>query len=453
MIKQIHLSLAVAIMNIAAAQYSGQNYTISPYSNYGLGELTNNNFMQAGSASQTYSGAYGYSLHNPATAGLIRYTSFDFGVHGSTGYLYSGKEKQSFNGGGLNYIALGFNTLNRNFYKNFIDSNGRPARKVVFNLDWNSYLAISPITTVGYNYVFTSPTPIPVSTAHTGTGGLDALEFGHGLRLGNHFHVGYSIGYVFGLLGDNSIFSLQDSTGYMVVNDYKAVNIRGMQHQLGMLYRFEHDSIVHKFGASAKLYGAMRADQNRLTMNLFMPSGGGIYVSDTILDNRTGFKKFQMPAGFGFGYSLQWRRSWSLALDYRQQMWGDLKAYFSSNANLGTRKDYGLHFVLFPEEEKSSAKKRMPIQVRIGGRYSQTQNVLTNNGQTTRVDEAMTYVGFGIPLTRRYYDNRVVRSMVNLQFGYLQRGVNNNGLAGEEYLTFGLGFNLGDIWFQKRKFD
>ncbi|NBP06811.1 MAG: hypothetical protein EBV15_11465, partial [Bacteroidetes bacterium] len=82
-----------------------------------------------------------------------------------------------------------------------------------------------------------------------------------------------------------------------------------------------------------------------------------------------------------------------------------------------------------------------------------TQNVLTSSGSPYTVSENRAFIGFGIPLSRRYYDNRSLRSIVHFQADYIRRGKNATGLAREEYLVFSLSMNLGDIWFQRRKFD
>jgi hypothetical protein len=43
--------------------------------------------------------------------------------------------------------------------------------------------------------------------------------------------------------------------------------------------------------------------------------------------------------------------------------------------------------------------------------------------------------------------------MVNINIQYLQRGVPGTNLPREQYIVVGLGLQLGDIWFAKRKYD
>ena len=70
--KSILLLSGLALASVQlGAQSSGQNFTNSPYSNFGLGEVLNTNFAQAGFQGQTFSGAYSYSFQNPATLGAI----------------------------------------------------------------------------------------------------------------------------------------------------------------------------------------------------------------------------------------------------------------------------------------------------------------------------------------------------------------------------------------------
>ncbi|MDA1182616.1 MAG: hypothetical protein O3B82_03360, partial [Bacteroidetes bacterium] len=45
----------------------GQNITLSPYSNFGIGEWLDYDFVQNGANLHTRTGAYSYSLCNPAT--------------------------------------------------------------------------------------------------------------------------------------------------------------------------------------------------------------------------------------------------------------------------------------------------------------------------------------------------------------------------------------------------
>jgi hypothetical protein len=440
------------------AQTAGQNYTLSPYSNYGLGELIQPNFIQAGAASQTFSGAYSYSLMNPATLGNLRYATLDFGMNGRFGNIQSGNETQSFNGGSFSYISMAFNNYKTDKRKSYEETvNGKVVKKVKsIPYAWNSAIALYPSTSVGYNYNYESSTPFRNRTAHVGSGGINVLELTQAVKLGKHIQLGYSGGYMFGQLKDNAVFSFPDTIGFQFVEDQRVVDVKGFQHRAGLLLSLEKDSAAHHLGFSYGFHSGMRANLSRTAQTLELISGGGVnrlLVVDTVLDEQTGNRPFTMPASFGVGYQFRFRRAFSVSLDYRKSMWGNYSAFFNPGGKLTNRNDYGLTFILNPMDEKTPGKKRMRPPVRFGASMAETQNVLTSAGNPYTVAEQRAFIGFGIPLSRRYYDNRTLRSIVHLQAEYLTRGKNAGGLAREEYLIFSLSMNLGDIWFQRRKFD
>ncbi len=450
----------LAFVGIAGlnAQTSGQNYTLSPYSNFGLGELIQPNFLQAGAASQTYSGAYSYSLLNPATLGNLRYATLDFGMNGRFGKIQSGNETQSFNGGSFSYISMAFNnyrTEKRTPYETLV--NGKTIKKYKTTpYAWNSAIALYPSTSMGYNYTYESAAPFKNRTSHVGSGGVNILELTQAVKLGKVVQLGYSGGYMFGQLKDNAVFSFPDTVGFQFVEDERIVDVKGIQHRAGLLFTLEKDSAAHSLGFSYGFHSGMRANRFRTARTLELVSSGGVnrlLVVDTVLDEQSGKRPFTMPASLGVGYQFRFRRSISVAVDYRKSLWGNYSAFFNPGGSLAHRSDYGLSLTLNPMDEKTPGKKRMRPPVRMGVSMAETQNVLTSAGNPYTVAEQRAFIGFGIPLSRRYYDNRSLRSIVHFQADYISRGKNTVGLAREEYIVFSLSMNLGDIWFQRRKFD
>jgi len=86
---------------------------------------------------------------------------------------------------------------------------------------------------------------------------------------------------------------------------------------------------------------------------------------------------------------------------------------------------------------------------------SETQYSFVNasGSASNQIVQQRAFVGFGIPIVRRYYDNTVLSSVVHLQVDYIQRGLATDGLAKEQFINVSLGLQLGDMWFQRRKFD
>lgn len=437
---------------LLSAQSGGQNFTISPYSNFGLGEILNQNIAEAGTSGQTFSGAYSYSFFNPATLGNLKYTAFNFGMNYRYGLVETQGAQKSYMGGGLSYLSLAFRTMHKNIPR-YVDSAGMKRRKGFNPLNWNSHISVFPTTSVGYNYTVESSSPFLTRTAHIGKGGVNALEWGNSLTYGRHLSLGYSAAFLFGQLTDRSVFSIPDSSDLFILDDEKLVSVRGFRHQAGMMYQFKLDSTYHRIGLSYRWNTGTRAANERLA-RVYGYTNGSITSSDTILSEAGSFEPISLPGGIGLGYNVQWRKKWSIALDYYSEKWSNYSAYFQSNKKLANRTDYGITFTLNPIDEKQGKDKKMPVPLRIGGRYSETQNVFqTGTSSSTVITEQNVFVGFGIPFTRRYFDNQVIRSMINVRVDYTNRGQITSGLAREQYLITTVSFNLGDIWFQRRKFD
>lgn len=435
----------------SSGQSSGQNYTISPYSNFGLGEVIGTNLAQAGFQGQTFTGSYSYSFTNPATLANLKFTTLDFGLNGRFGLIQSNGQAKTFRGGSLSYLSLGFKTMNKTL-PTYIDSAGIRKRKSGVLFKWNSYLALYPSTSIGYNYSVEEGSPFLTRVSHSGKGGINTAEYGASFSLGKHVSAGYSRGYMFGQVTDRSVFSAPDSSDLFFIDDNRTVNVRGFKNQAGLLFEFGKDSSKHRFGLSYKWCNGMKAANQRLTQ-VFGIQGDNYTHPDTLLNINGSKQKITMPAGFGLGYSYTWRKKITIGLDYYRENWSNYSAYFQPGIRLANRSDYGVNLQFFSSDEKTTKTKKMPPPIRLGARLSNTQNVFTTAGVNTQIQEKAVYFGFGLPITRRYFDNTVLRSILSVRFDYINRGTLLNGLAKEQYFITTLSFNLGDVWFQRRKFD
>lgn len=456
--RQLKALVSIGFLGLLGVQVnaqgtSGQNFTSSPFSSYGLGEWTGSNLLHANTSMNTHSGYYSYSLMNPATLGGIRYTTLDLSATYKEGLVTSGNQEQSFTGGGLNYLSLAFPVW-KYLKKEAIgyDSAKKMKRFKYVPFGAASSLVLKPLTTVGYSYYLDNTSGImPTRTSYRGTGGLDVFQWNLGLRLANKIQLGYGLGYVFGSLKESSLFSVPDSLSLGIVEDSKTNIVRGFQQQFGLLANFKVDSTYHKFGLSYEMYTGMYGTQNQLTRNLEVV-GGYTSILDTIFLNNGSRKDFTMPSTIGIGYSFQFRRSLAVNFDLRKQLWGSVNTYFDKTKHRD-RTDYGISLVFNPVDEKAPNERKMKMPVRLGYILSNTQNIYQYNGSEHQVIEQRMILGFGLPFIQRYYDNSVITNMVNVNIQYLQRGFSASGMPKEQYLVIGLGLQLGDIWFAKRKYD
>ena len=251
--KQLFFTVLVLLgfSHVQGQSAGGQNLTFSPYSNFGIGEWLGTNQVQCGSNLHTRSGAYSYTMHNPATLGNLYYTTFDVGGSFKGAKIQAGDQTQTFQGGGLGYLNLGFRTYNYYHRRAMLDSGSKQKRIKSTRYGINSAVSLQPLTTVGYQYTFRDSTPFINRTTHAGYGGVNMVELANAFRFGQHVSLGYSIGRVFGQLNDQSIFSVPDSNDLNLLEDIKSVNVHGFQQKVGIMTFFKLDSTYHTFDASA----------------------------------------------------------------------------------------------------------------------------------------------------------------------------------------------------------
>lgn len=321
----------------------------------------------------------------------------------------------------------------------------------------SSSITLKPMTTMGYEYHLDDEGVLPGRTTYTGSGGVNLLQWNTGFRIGSWVNLGYGLGYAFGNTRDNAFYSIIDSFQLGAVDDAQDLKIRGMQQHIGALFEFKLDSSYHKIGASYEWFPSMNATRNRVTRSMQV-IGSTIRTLDTIL-NETGVKEsFELPTSFGLGYSFRYRRSFLLAVDWRRQSWSNgFNAFweaviFGANSNYRDRNDYSASLIINPMDYKAANEKKMKIPVRLSYGFGESNVQVTQGQNTYALQEHRIGLGLGIPIIRRYFDNSVLTNMVHIDFQYVSRSLSPN-LPKENFFTIGLGLQLGDIWFAKRKYD
>ena len=140
-----------------------------------------------------------------------------------------------------------------------------------------------------------------------------------------------------------------------------------------------------------------------------------------------------------------------IALDWRKQLWSQYKG-MNTNDVFRDRNDYSVTLFINPMDLKAPNEKKMKVPIRLSYGLSESQ-VMLRSGATDLygLQEQRYGLGFGIPIIRRYFDNTVLTNIVQINVQYMTRGA--VGGPQEQFITVGVGVQLGDIWFAKRKYD
>ncbi len=454
------LSLALLVAGHVLSPLVAQNTTQSPYSNFGIGELGGGEYSQitaVGGLSQTAGSRYQNSALNPATLGVLRYSSLDFGFHGSTGKITAQDKRRDVNTGGFSYLNMAFPTLNKNILTGtYKDSTGKTRPKLL-KLNMGTAFGLAPVSAVGFNYSLTDSTILRHDVYHNGGGGLNRFYLAHAIQIANRVSIGYQAAYIFGQLRDFSVFNLNDSGYFMRFEDQRSIQLSGWQHRLGVHLNFRTGPLNHLFGASMLWNRNTTGTQSRLVRTYSSGFGGFPSYRDTILSNVSQKGSITLPNGFSAGYSLERPGKWRIGAEYREEQWNNFNAFYTSS-RFSTRSTWGVGLNINPEAaaRKIGARNRVPVEWRMGFRNTQTQNLFNTATGTVQIEERAYTIGVGIPVSRRYFDNSFVRSQLNLTLEYQDRGgksASNNGLAREQYLRLILGVSLGDVWFDRNKYN
>ncbi|MEY3983840.1 MAG: hypothetical protein RL160_1399 [Bacteroidota bacterium] len=437
-----------------------QNSTQSPYSNFGIGELGGGEFSQisaVGGLSQTAGSRYQNSPLNPATLGALRYSNLDFGFHGSSGKITALNKRRDVNSGGFSYLNMAFPTMNKNFLTGtYVDSNGKTKPRFL-KVNMGTAFGLSPVSAVGFNYTLTDSSILRHDVYHNGGGGLNRFYLAHAIQIANRLSIGYQAAYLFGQLRDFSVFNLEDSGYFMRFEDQRSILISGWQHRLGVHLNFNTGKIHHLLGGSLLWNKNTTGTQSRLVRTYSSGFGGFPSYKDTILSTVSQQGNITLPDGFAAGYSMERPGKWRIGAEYRQEQWDKFNAFYTSG-NFATRSTWGVGLNINPEApaRKKGARNRIPIEWRMGYRSTQTQNQFNTASGMLNLQEQAYTLGVGIPVSRRYFDNTFLRSQLNITLEYLDRGGSaafNAGLAREQYLRLILGVSLGDVWFDRNKYN
>ncbi|MCM1317892.1 MAG: hypothetical protein NC241_06935 [Bacteroides sp.] len=402
----------VAATIITGLAAGAQNSTLTPYSRYGYGILSDN-----ATSAQRAMGGVGYAMNsgrqinvmNPASYAAVDSLTFlfDMGVDFTSLWSKEGTTSENNFGGGLDYITMLF-----------------PVTKYM-----GVSLGILPYSSVGYSFGSEIDNG---ATARQGSGSINQAYVGWGATPFKNFYAGFNFSYLFGnTVNDVYAYTITGSTSLF----QREMKVRDWHLDIGLQYSFDIKP------------------ENRVTLGVTYSPGKslhgetyGVYY-DTNLDTKpdtVGFTKlnglYSIPASYGAGINYQWRNRLMVEADFTYQPWKDAKyapienfevTEFSNRWKIGA----GVQYTPSP---RGSYFQR--VQYRLGGYYNHDYLMILGNN----IREYGASVGFGFPVPG-------FKSVVNLGIEYKHRQANPNPLIKEQYLNITLGINFNEMWFRKAK--
>lgn len=429
-------TVVLALWTVCAAAQDGSSSSVfSPYTMYGIGDLSvggnvANRLM--GGAGVAVRRADQFNYLNPASLSAIPQKSaiFNFGGDGINTYLSSATAKTSYNS--FNLHDVGFAVP---LYKG-----------IGFGV------SLTPYSAVGYSTAVVNNTPSVVENigravyTYDGQGGISQLTAHFGIQVARGFSLGVAGHFNFGMLNrtyDAEIFPLLNTTTYRSITSSDDLTVSQFSATLGAQYSV-------RVGAEAALmFGVtysprIKASAERSSLSTTYNNTN--YVTDTVFSVREQ-TPLAMPEKFAVGLYYV-NRYVGIALDYSYQDWrGAFEQPAGTPMMLSTQHDvrFGVHYT--PDRYSiRSAFSRWTYKV--GFRY--TNPYMRRIDSPT--DQYNVSAGVDIPLKVRSYST----VSVGLEYGYrAPRSVATPQRVVEQSLRVFVGFSLfgDDMWFQKRKFN
>lgn len=419
-----------AVATLATANANAQSGTNSPYSQYGMGILSD----QSQSASRGMAGlgiglrshAYANTL-NPASYSAVDSLTMIFDV-GMTGQITSFKE------GGVKV-----NANNANF----------EYAVALFRLypHLGMSLSLLPYSNVGYSYSTSTKVGSSTTTAsqaYSGTGGLHKANIGLGWEFMKGFSVGANFAYLWGTLDRTVTNTYSDTYVNSLSRSYNA-SVRSFDLNVGAQASFvtgKADLVT--VGIVYGLGHSLHSDPTLITTNSNPQTS---VASNDTLTARNGLR---IPHTFGAGITWTHGGSLTVGLDYTLQKWGSVD--FPTMSNTGTASYHAQAGQLSDRHKLTIGGEWMPnalsrsllkrIAYRVGASYN-TPYIKVNGSDGPK--EYGVTAGLGIPLTNSWNN----RSVLNVSAGWTHAAA--KGYITENTFRINVGLTFNERWFMKWK--
>ncbi|NPD91272.1 hypothetical protein [Xylanibacter muris] len=426
--KIIFSSIFCSVCVLAANAQSGTN---SPYSQYGLGVLSDQsqgfNRGMNGLGIGLRSGN-NVNVLNPASYSSVDSMTMliDAGLSGQITNFKENGMKINANNADFEYMTASFR-LKKNF---------------------GIGLGVIPFTNIGYNYSVSKRvenSSLVSTEAFSGNGGLHQAFIGLGYKFGDRLSLGFNASYLWGCYEKTIQNSSSESYASTVQKTYSAT-VNSYKLDFGVQWEqplSEKDMLT--LGAIYGLGHSLGANPQVTTSNRNSMTGVSTENTSSVDDG------LSIPHSFGAGAAFRHGNKYMVGLDYSLQTWGKLDYPEMNNATGNYEMKSGLlcdrHKVTFggewiPDSEGRNFFGRM--HYRAGVSYA-TPYYKVNSMDGPK--EISVSAGFGIPIINA----RQRRSILNVSAQWVHSSAKK--LITENTFRINIGLTFNERWFVKWKVD
>ncbi len=422
----------VLLASLYVAPAIAQSGTNSPYSQYGLGQLSE----QTSGFNRGMNGlGLGFREHNqvnyinPASYSSIDSLTFifDAGLSGQVTNFSENGQKKNANNADFEYAVAAF----------------RASKHLGVSF------GIIPFTNIGYNYSISGYLNGDKSTTFTntynGSGGMHQIYLGAGWEFVKGLSIGANVSYIWGDIDRSVVNSYSD--GYInTLSKYYTATISSYRIDFGLQYTLplnKKNSLT--LGLTYGLGHKLNSDPSCMVISTNTTTAVADTTSFTVNNG------LEIPTSFGAGLTWNNNNKLKLGADFTYQKWGDTK--FPVYKVINDVPSYSLSDEYYSDRYKltiggefcnNETSRNFIDRIRFRAGASYASSYYKVNGQDGP-DEISVSVGFGIPIVNAYNN----RSILNISGQWVRSEA--PGMLKENTFRINIGITFNERWFMKWK--
>jgi hypothetical protein len=449
-------------------QMSAKAQENSPYSRYGIGDMTpNHNIFTRGMGGisagiadfinfdptnsnpkvstlklqPTNSNSINFA--NPASLSTIKSTIFDVGLEIDYRILKSTSPAKKFTSA---------NTFVSSLHLAFPLSTPKMDKK---GISWGMSLGLKPVSKINYkiekNERLTGIDSL--NTMYQGDGGINQANIGTGFKYKN-LSIGINAGYMFGSKDySTKLTFINDSTFYYLSNSENKTTFGGIFFNGGIQYdiplaRAGKDVTKNlRLGVYGNMQQNLNANNNLIREIIIYDPNGNQYQLDSVYEENDVKGKIQFPAMVAAGAVYQ-DANWLIGADFEYGNWANFRNYGQAD-QLQNNWTVRIGTQYFPAKENKPSRKYFNYVKYRAGFYYGSDYIVTS----VKRPEYGFSIGTGMPLTslkRSSYSGGYV--VLNTALEFASRG-NKQANVRESLVRFSIGLAMNARWFQKPKYN
>ncbi|MGL5938620.1 MAG: hypothetical protein ACRCY5_07890 [Phocaeicola sp.] len=396
-----------------------QTSTNSPYTRYGFGQLSDQNFGQSKAM-----GGVAYGLRN----GLQ--------INASNPASYAAVDSLTF------LFDTGVSLQNANFKEHDVRTNAKNSAvdyiAAQFRLRKGMGIAVGflPYSSVGYNMSkkkieqpeSDETSEISSVSTYSGTGGLHQIFVGFGVEPFKNFSIGANISYLYGTINHLVSTEFNQSTSYTSYRSY-IIDVNDYKLDLGLQYT---QPFGKKHSATLGAVYSLGHTLNSTGRSSQFTSASSTYKTDTISNG------FSIPHTFGAGITYVYDKRLTVGFDYTLQKWADAK-YIGETGYFTDRTKYAIGAEFQPNPMSRNYFNR--IKYRAGAYYADPYTKV--DGKEGAREYGISG-GFALPIFQS-------KSILSISGEYVKVSPKVKGMLEENYLKINVGLTFNERWFMKWK--